>query len=160
VLPPETQFRVDELLRQIQVILDFIHNTPARVDDVGPADSHIETIKSFEVAFKSIADTLHNTVTPRSVSDFLNSFDRIATTFQRTITSETPIHLENTLRSIESTFSNIDAITSHVRDFTNIVGVLVIGLGVSVLFNIMLVFYVRGKDRAIARLKEGRKKAM
>ena len=154
VLPPDTQSRVDTLLHQHDTFLALFNTSSTSLHNTISADS----VKNFDRTLASMAETLDSTLTPGTVSTFLTTLDRMATTFDRAITYETPNHLERALKSIESTFANIDAITANVRDFTNVVAVLLVVLGVSVLINVVLVFYVRGKNGTIAALKDRSKK--
>jgi Na+-transporting methylmalonyl-CoA/oxaloacetate decarboxylase gamma subunit len=52
---------------------------------------------------------------------------------------------------------NVNAITTHIRNFTSVFAVLIVGLGISLLVIFVLLFCLRRKNRTIAVLKEKRK---
>jgi hypothetical protein len=113
-------------------------------------------IATFDGTLKSIVDTLD----PDTVKNFVTSFKTVTKTFDRAITENTLNHVDNTLAKIESTFTNIDAITSCIRSSTiGLIAVLLIWLGVSMLLNVALFSSTQRMRREIADLKDRSKKS-
>lgn len=153
VLPADTQSGVDTFLGQIDAFLALLNSSYTTIDNAVSADA----IKDIKGTLKSMYTIVDKTLTPGTISAFLDLFKSIATAFERAVVDTTPEHIENTMKRIESTFANLDAITKNIRNYTNVVAVLLGALLLSVTVNIALVVCLKHSSRKIAILKDGSK---
>jgi predicted PurR-regulated permease PerM len=142
-------------------MVNFDQNIILAADTQSRVDTLLGQFNAFLSVFNTTSTTLQNTITPGTVVTLVSSFDSIATTFDKAIPADTPQYLDNTLKSIESTFVNIHAITSNIQNLTSIVAILIVWmLSVSMLLNVIMVFYLRSQNRTIAELKDQSKKVV